>query len=43
MEMMGMLDGEMMDGDAERGRGQMETLDGDIRWGDIREERWMGR
>lgn len=43
MELMGMLDGEMMDGDAEWGRGQMETLDGDIRRGDARGERWMGR
>lgn len=43
MELMGMLDGEMMDGDDEWGRGQTETLDGDIRRGDVRGERWMGR
>lgn len=35
MEMLGMLDGETMDGEAEWGRGQMETLDGDIRWRDV--------
>lgn len=40
MEMKGTLAG---DGEAEWGRGQVETSDGDVRWGDVRGERWMGR
>lgn len=48
MEMLGTLDGETLDGETldgenDGGRGQMETWDEDIRWGDVGGECWMGR